>query len=293
MAKKLTIVQVSDTHLSHSHAWFTANWPVFVEEMKALSPDFIVNSGDISFNGPERPDDLAFAVACHRELPSPWRAIAGNHDVGEAPIASRLKQPVNDMRLDAWRSYVGPSWWVQDLEKDDLRLRMIGLDSALMGSRHEQEAIQRSFFETALAERDGRTTMVFTHMPPFDKDADDAAITNHCILPEPRRWLIDQCLTHGVTVLAAGHIHKHTVRDHKGLLIVTAPATSFVNMPTNPPTDISPMRTGYLIWHLDAEGLRHEVVRPRLFVSIDASNWTEQAKTTTSLPERPLPTRFA
>ncbi|MBA4799635.1 MAG: metallophosphoesterase [Rhizobiales bacterium] len=288
MAKRLTIVQVSDTHLSRSHAWFTANWPVFVEEMRHLSPDFIVNSGDISFNGPERPDDLAFAVACHRELPSPWRAIAGNHDVGEAPIASRLNQPVNDARLNAWRTHVGPSWWVQDLDKADRRLRMIGLDSALMGSGHEQEAMQAAFFEGALAERDGRTTIVFTHMPPFGKDADDAAITTHCILPEPRRWLIDTCLAHGVAALAAGHIHKHTQHDHKGLRIITAPATSFVNMPANPPSDISHMRTGYLVWHLDADGLHHEVVRPRLFLSIDASNWTEHAKTTTSLPERPL-----
>ncbi|SMC70917.1 metallophosphoesterase [Rhizobium sp. RU36D] len=288
MANRLTIVQVSDTHLSRSHAWFTANWPVFVEEMRQLSPDFIINSGDISFNGPDRPDDLAFAVACHRELSSPWRAIAGNHDVGEAPVASRLNQPVNDARLAAWRSHVGLSWWVQDLEKDGLRLRLIGLDSALMGSGHEEEAVQAAFLETALAERDGRLTMVFTHMPPFDKDPDDQKITTHCILPEPRRWLLDRCLEHGVAVLAAGHIHRHTVHDYKGLAIVTAPATSFVNMPASPPSDISHMRTGYLLWHLDADGLRHQVVRPRLFISIDASNWTEQAKTTTSLPERPL-----
>ncbi len=51
MAKRLTIVQVSDTHLSRSHAWFTANWPVFVQDMRELSPDVIINSGDISFNG--------------------------------------------------------------------------------------------------------------------------------------------------------------------------------------------------------------------------------------------------
>lgn len=292
MTKRLTFVQVSDTHLSRSHAWFTANWPVFVAEMQVLSPDFIVNSGDISFNGPERPDDLAFAVACHRELASPWRAIAGNHDVGEAPIASRLNQPVNDSRLDAWRTHVGPSFWSQDLDKDSLRIRLVGLDSALMGSGHEQEAVQAKFLETALAEKDGRTTVVFTHMPPFGKDPDDEAITTHCILPEPRRWLLDTCLAHGVAALAAGHIHKHTVRDYKGLRIVTAPATSFVNMPATPPSDISHMRTGYLVWHFDADGLYHQVVRPRLFVSIDASNWTEEAKTTTSLPERPLPAYF-
>ena len=94
-------------------------------------------------------------------------------------------------------------------------------------------------------------------MPPFATDPDDAAITTHCILPEPRRWLLDTCLAHGVTALAAGHIHKrYTEREHKGLRIVTAPATSFVNMPANPPSDISPMRTGYLVWHLDATVLR-------------------------------------
>ena len=292
MTTKLTIVQVSDTHLSRSHAWFTANWPVFVEDMRVMSPDFIVNSGDISFNGPDRPEDLAFAVACHGELDAPWRAIAGNHDVGEAPIASRLSQPVNDERLAAWQAHVGPSWWMQDLEKDALRLRLIGLDSALMGSGHAQELMQARFLETMLAERDGRTTIVFTHMPPFGSDPDDQAITTHCILPEPRRWLLDRCLSHGVATIAAGHIHRHTVSDYKGLSIVTAPATSFVNMPAQPPADISHMRTGYLVWTLDENGLRHQVVRPRLFLSIDASNWTEQAKTTTSLPERPLQAQF-
>lgn len=293
MVKRLTIVQVSDTHLSRTHAWFTANWPVFVEEMQELSPDFIVNSGDISFNGPDRPDDLVFATACHGELYAPWRAISGNHDVGETPVASRLNQPVNDARLAAWQTHVGSSWWVQDLARDELRLRLIGLDSALMGSGHEQEALQTAFLETALAERDGRTTMVFTHMPPFDKDPDDQKITTNCILPEPRRWLLDRCLAHSVAVLAAGHIHRHTVSNYNGLPIVTAPATSFVNMPASPPNDISHMRTGYLVWHFDADGLRHQVVRPRLFLSIDASNWTEQAKTTTSLPERPLQARFS
>ncbi len=106
-----------------------------------------------------------------------------------------------------------------------------------MGSGHEEEAVQAAFLETALSERDGRATMVFSHMPPFDKDRDDQAITTHCILPEPRRWLLDRCLAHGVTCISAGHIHRHTVRDYRGLPIVTAPATSFVNMPASPPSE--------------------------------------------------------
>jgi len=56
-----TIVQVSDTHLSRTHAYFQDNWEVFLDEMAALKPDLVLHSGDVSFNGPDAPDDLAFA----------------------------------------------------------------------------------------------------------------------------------------------------------------------------------------------------------------------------------------
>lgn len=288
MAERLTIIQVSDTHLSRTHAWFTANWPVFVDEMEQRKPDIIVNSGDLSFNGPDNPDDLAFARACHEQLTAPWQAIAGNHDVGEAPSASRLKQPVNDARLSAWRENIGPSWWCTDIDKDELRLRLVGLDSALMGSGHGEEARQAAFLEESLAQRDGRSVLVFTHMPPFGEDPDDPRVTTHCILPEPRRWLLDRCLGGGVVTISCGHIHRHTIRDYRGLPIVTAPATSFVNIPAVPQSNVTPMRAGYLLWQYDGSGLRHEVIRPGLFMTIDASNWTESASTTTTMPERRL-----
>ncbi len=99
---------------------------------------------------------------------------------------------------------------------------------------------------------------------------------------------------HGVTVLAAGHIPQvHGAGPQGPLDRHRAGHLLRQNIPANPPGDISHIRTGYLVWHLDADGLSHDVVRPRLFLSIDASNWTEHAKTTTSLSERPLPTRLA
>jgi 3',5'-cyclic AMP phosphodiesterase CpdA len=284
----LTLVQVSDTHLSESHSWFTANWPVFLHAMRNDPPEVIITSGDLSFNGPSNPDDLAFAARCHAVLPAPWLAIAGNHDTGEAPIASRLNQPINDARLAAWRRHVGPSWWRRDLDKGDTRLRLIGLETALMGSNHPDEAAQVAFLEDALQSRDGRGVMVFVHMPPFGHDPDDAALTTHCILPEPRRWLLDRCATGGVLAIAAGHIHQHTARVHRGMQIVTAPSTSFFNVAAKPPVDPEAARTGYLRWTYDGTALTHEVIRPPLFMSFDMSNWTKAAKTTTSLPPRPL-----
>lgn len=286
----LTLVQVSDTHLSRSHAWFTANWPVFLEVMRNDPPEVIVTSGDLSFNGPSNPDDLAFAARCHMALPVPWLAIAGNHDTGEAPIASRLNQPVNDARLAAWRQHIGPSWWHHDLQKGDTRLRLIGLETALMGSGHPDEGAQVAFLEEALATREGRGVMVFVHMPPFRDDPFDTTSSTHCILPEPREWLLDRCASAGVLAIAAGHIHHHTVAAHRGMQIVTAPSTSFFNVAAKSPVDPEAARTGYLRWTYDGRTLTHNVVRPPLFLSVDMSNWTKTAKTTTTLPPRPLTT---
>lgn len=200
--QNIDIVQVSDTHLSESHAWFTANWPVFVHAMRNDPPELVINSGDLSFNGQANPDDLAFAARCHAALQVPWRAIAGNHDTGEAPAASRLDQPISDARLAAWRQHVGPSWRTQDLDRETARLRLIGLETALMGSDHADEAAQVAFFEDALNSRDGRAVMVFVHMPPFRHDPDDPAIATHCILPEPQP-------------LAAGPLHDGRSVGHR------------------------------------------------------------------------------
>ncbi|MBP0574589.1 metallophosphoesterase, partial [Mycobacterium tuberculosis] len=85
-------------------------------EVGRHAPDFVVHSGDVAFNGPDRPDDLRFARRCLDAIPAPWAAVAGNHDVGEAPIAARLGQPISDTRLAAWRAAFGPSWWQRDLD---------------------------------------------------------------------------------------------------------------------------------------------------------------------------------
>lgn len=288
MEDNLTIVQVSDTHLSRTHAWFGANWPAFVEDMRSSRPDFIVNTGDLAFNGPDNPDDLAFARSCHDQLPAPWKAIAGNHDVGEVPLASRLGQPVNDERLTAWRDNLGSPWWTADLDKGHLRMRLIGLDTALMGSEHPDEQQQIAFFESTLAERDGRTVLVFTHMPPFSDDPDESLITTHCILPEPRRWLLDRCVRHGVSAIGSGHLHRHMTREYRGISLVIAPATSFFNLAGVSPSDLPSIRTGYVRWQFDDSGLRCHLVCPDMFLGLDVSNWMEAHRTTTTLPVRQL-----
>jgi 3',5'-cyclic AMP phosphodiesterase CpdA len=283
-ARPIRIVQVSDTHLSETHAYFIDNFDVFAAEMEALKPDLIVHTGDISFNGPERPVDLAFAAAQLRRLPCPVLTLAGNHDVGEAPRHSRLKQPLTDARIAAWREAVGPLWWQEDIGA----WRLIGLDTALMGSDRPEDAEQRRFLEDALATRDHRSAMVFLHMPPYFTDPKDERQTTSAIPCEARGPLLETCRKGGVRVVACGHLHIYRRMRHRGMEIVWAPPTAMVNIEKQWRQWRRWPRPGYIVWTLDGVKISHELIEPRLMIAQDTSCWTEIGGTTTTLPPRPL-----
>ena len=252
--------------------------------MAALQPDLIIHTGDISFNGPIRPDDLAFAKAQLQRLPAPVLTVAGNHDIGEAPAYSRLDQPLTDERIAAWTGTVGPLWWSHDLGN----VRLIGLDSALMASGRAEEAQQQQFIMQALAERGPRQAMVFMHMPPFGKDPDDARPTTACVPHPARQWLLETCREARVKVIACGHLHVYRRLRHRGMEIVWAPPTAMVNFERQWKKWRCWPRPGYLLWTLDGARISHELVEPRLMIAQDTSRWTEIGGTTTNMPPRPL-----
>jgi len=171
------IVQVSDTHISRKRAYFFDNWEVFVDEMRRQPPDLIVHSGDVSFDGADDEDDIVFARTEKDRLCAPWLAIPGNHDIGESPVAVRLGQPVNAERMARWQCHFGASHWCRDVGA----WRLVGIDTALLGSGHAQEHEQALFLERSLQERSGRPVMLFQHLPPFENDPDDAAFTTMAV----------------------------------------------------------------------------------------------------------------
>lgn len=283
-SRPLRIVQVSDTHLSESHAYFIDNFDVFVAEMQDLKPDLIVHSGDVSFNGPANRADLAFARAQLERLPAPVLALAGNHDIGEAPPFSRLNQPVDAGRMGAWADTFGPMYWSHDIGD----WRLIGLDTALMASGLPEEETQRKFLAAALAGRGNRQAMVFMHMPPFESDAGDARPTTSCIPFPARGPLLDTCAQAGVRVIACGHLHVYRAVRYGAMDIVWAPTTAMVHIARQWSKWQVWTRPGYLVWTLDGAEIGHRLVEPRLMIAQDTSCWTDIGGTTTNMPARPL-----
>src|SRR5690242_13692021 len=79
------LTQISDTHLSRDFAKLTDNFDRVREHINASRPDLVINSGDVSWDGPVKHADLEFARELHTALPVDCRYLPGNHDIGDNP----------------------------------------------------------------------------------------------------------------------------------------------------------------------------------------------------------------
>jgi predicted phosphodiesterase len=94
----MRVIQISDTHLSAEKPHFLDNWRPLADWIKAQRPDLVIHTGDVTVDGAGNEADLAYAARLLDELGVRWRAVPGNHDVGDAGHA---RQPVDARRLAA------------------------------------------------------------------------------------------------------------------------------------------------------------------------------------------------
>ena len=285
---RFKIVQISDTHLSATHAYFHENWTVLLESLSGETVDLIVHSGDVSFNGAKNEADIAYARAQFDHLPQRWLAISGNHDIGEAPRHSRLSQPINDERLCRWQRHFGCNWWMEDIGA----WRFIGIDTALMGSERPEESEQLSFLTEALESRGVREAMVFTHMPPFVLDVADKEFTTSAIPFVARMPFLDLCRKSGVKVIASGHLHIYHQTQYEGIDIIWAPTTAMVSIEKQLKRLNRVPRPGYIVWSFDGRNVEHAFVNPEMMFMLDVTSYTKRnGGSTTKLPPKPLVVR--
>src|SRR4029077_4907402 len=110
-------------------------------------------------DGAEVEADLRYAAELMRGLGVRFRAVPGNHDVGDA---GHRFQPVDDARLRRWRAHFGPDRWIEDVEN----YRLIGLDALLLGSGESEEAVQADWLENVMNAAGGRQIALFLPCPP-------------------------------------------------------------------------------------------------------------------------------
>src|SRR6516165_11295552 len=104
-------------HLSPGKAHFNANWAPLARWIVEQHPDLIIHTGDVTVDGADIKEDFRYAAELMHGLGVRFRAVPGNHDVGDP---GHDRQPVGEERLRRWRTHFGPDRWVEDVE--DYRL---------------------------------------------------------------------------------------------------------------------------------------------------------------------------
>ena len=221
----MRIIQISDTHLSPGKPHFVDNWAPLADWIAAQRPGLVIHTGDVTVDGAGIEEDLAYSAGLMRGLGVRWRAVPGNHDVGDARHAH---QPVNEERLATWQRHFGPDRWVEDVDEGERGWRLIGLDAMLIDSGEREEAEQAIWLERVMAEAGERRIAWFLHRPLFLDRPEEGDTGYWSIKPQPRALLMALVRRHRVALVASGHLHKARDFEYQGTRYVWSPASSFL-----------------------------------------------------------------
>jgi len=207
----LRVLQVSDTHLAARAPFSIANWRA-VSEFADTAADLVVHTGDISLDGG---DDLAFSWREIDRLTAPWRAVPGNHDIGDPEPAA---DPVDASRRARYHASFGDGSWAL-VERS---WNLVGLDVQTLTSTLPAAAELWDWLPGALAT--GLPTALFIHRPlhplvPGDTDDPMRYVT------EPTRSRLLAVLGQAdVRLVASGHVHQWREGVVDGVRHVWAPS---------------------------------------------------------------------
>jgi len=246
----LRVAVVSDTHLSRATPEAQTNWDAVVAHLAADPPDFVIHAGDLTVDGAHDQRDLDDARRQLDRLGVPWRAIPGNHDIGDNPRPDQPEgEAIDDERRDRWCATVGADWWVESLAG----WTIVAVDAQLFGSGLTAEIEQREWLEAQLAAGGERTVFV-THKPVTGPPAELATAPPYRFLPAgTRSWLGGMFANAGVPLVVSGHVHQYRVLDLDGRRHAWAP-TTWALLPEEIQPTFGTKRGGFLAFDLDGDG---------------------------------------
>jgi Icc protein len=183
-----------------------------VAHVNALDPrpDIVLATGDLVERG--KPEEYAHLKRLLAPLAMPVHLIPGNHDARDA-----LREVFTD------HAYLPSSGFIQ-YAIEDLPVRLIALDTLVVGKGHGELCDERlTWLEARLGESD-RPTILFMHHPPFDCGI-SAFDGFRLVQGEPE--LARLVRRHGnVERVMCGHVHRPIQVRWAGTMASIAPATA-------------------------------------------------------------------
>ena len=271
------LTQISDTHLARRMTPLIDNFHRVSEYIDARRPDLVLNSGDVSFDGPTERDDLEFARTLHDALPVACRYLPGNHDIGDNPTAvgPAPTQPVTEQSLKAFISAFGEDRW----RFEAAGWCFIGLNSLIMNTGLAGEAGQFDWLASQLASTQGRPVALFLHKPLFLNAPDDPelAATSIRYVPMPARSrLIEMLRAVDLRLVASGHVHQRRDFTLAHTRLIWAPSAAFI-VPDSRQEVIGVKEVGLVEYRFQPDGFEVRHVRAPGQTNIDLDSLLDTA----------------
>jgi len=267
------LTQISDTHLSRAarFASLTDNFHHVSAHIDATRPDLVINSGDVSWDGPSSRSDMEFAEELHAALPVDCRYLPGNHDIGDNPTAvgTPPTQPADEKGRAAFVDVFGEDRF----QFEAAGWYFIGLNSLIMNTGIPSEAEQMDWFAAKLSAANGKPIALFLHKPLFLQLPEDPETPGTAIryVPQPvRAQLVTMLGAHDVRLVASGHVHQRRDFTFGRMRHVWAPSAGFV-IPDHRQEVIGIKQTGIVEYRFrpDSFEVRHVRAPGQVDVSLD------------------------
>lgn len=270
------LTQISDTHLSRARpfARLVENFHRVSEHINAARPDLVINSGDVSWDGPTSRDDLSYAKDLHAALPVDCRYLPGNHDIGDNPTAVGVapSHPANERDRAAFVEVFTEDRW----QFEAAGWRFIGLNSLIMNTGIPSEDEQMEWLASQLSGANGRPVALFLHKPLFLQTPEDPETPGTAIryVPQPvRAKLVEMFEAHDVRLVASGHVHQRRDFTYGRTRHVWAPSAGFV-IPDRIQEVIGIKETGHVEYRFRPDSFEVFHVRAPGQVDVDLDSLT-------------------
>jgi 3',5'-cyclic AMP phosphodiesterase CpdA len=263
------LTQISDPHLARHRPTLTENFHRVSEYIDATRPDLVINSGDMSFDGPTNRDDLEFAKTLHAALPVECRTIPGNHDVGDNPTAvgPPPAQSVTPETMDTFVSIFGEDRW----RFEAAGWCFIGLNSLVMNTGLAREAEQFEWLASQLSAVGGKPVALFLHKPLYLNMPDDPELVASAIryIPQPARArLIEMLRTVDLRLVASGHVHQRRDFTRGHVRHVWVPSSGFI-IPDRLQEVIGAKEVGLVEYRFQPDGFEVRHIRAPGQIDVD------------------------
>jgi 3',5'-cyclic AMP phosphodiesterase CpdA len=274
------LTQISDTHLARRHKLLIDNFESVRAHIDATRPDLVLNSGDVSFDGPTSRDDLVFARELHDALPVDCRYLPGNHDIGDNPTAVGAvpAQLPTEASCEAFTSVLGEDRW----HFEAAGWCFIGLNSLILNTGLDREAEQFDWLASQFDKSLGKPVALFLHKPLFlDLPSDpEREATSFRYVPQPaRQRLIEMFDNIDLRLVGSGHVHQRRDYTFGKIRQIWAPSAGFIIADARQEV-IGLKETGLVEYRFQPDSFEVRHIRARGQVDVDLDVLLGNAPTT-------------